>query len=440
VIEIRAMPLDADIFAPGFKETPYWWEAAPRPERAPAPVPAKTDVAIVGSGYTGLSAALHLARGGREVTVFEAGEPGYGASSRNAGYVGRTLKHSLGSLIDSVGTERAKAYYREARLAYDHVRELIEREKIECHLARCGRFMAALTPTHYEAMARDMELKRRHLGDESEMIPAGATRRELGSDLYQGGALIPDMSSVHPGLYQLGLLALAEAAGASLLAHTQVIGLRRDGAGFLVETPRGRTLAREVVVATNGYTGRESPRLRRRLVPFHAFMIATEALPKPLIDKLIPGSRTCHDYNNNLFYFRRAPDSDRILLGGRTGNPARDLRARARVLQRALGRILPDLKDAKLSHVWTGQCAATFDEWPHIGQQDGMHYAMGYCFAGLPMGTWFGQKIARRILGTQEGGTAFDDLPFQTKPYYWGWPWFRPLVVAQLDWQDWRGR
>ena len=98
------------------------------------------------------------------------------------------------------------------------------------------------------------------------------------------------------------------------------------------------------------------------------------------------------------------------------------------------------MQAVELADFWTGQCAATFDEWPHIGQQDGMHYARGYCFAGVPMGTWFGQKIARRILGTQEGGTVFDELPFQTRPYYSGWPWFRPLVVAQFDWQDWRGR
>jgi glycine/D-amino acid oxidase-like deaminating enzyme len=434
------MPQDAEIFAPDFKETPYWWEAAPRPRREPAAVPAKTDVAVVGSGYTGLSAALHLARGGRQVTVFEADEPGYGASSRNAGYVGRTLKHSLGSLVEGVGAEKAKAYYREARAAYDHVRELIEREKIDCHLARCGRFMAALTPAHYETMARDMELKRRHLGDESEMIPAGATRREVGSDLYQGGALIPDMSSVHPALYHLGLLGRAEEAGAVVLAHTPVTGIRRDGNGFTIETPRGRTSAREVVLATNGYTGRESPYLRRRLIPFHAFMIATEELPKERVEALIPASRTCHDYNNNLFYFRRAPDSNRILLGGRSGGPTRDLRTKARVLHRALGEIMPELENVKLSHVWTGQCAATFDEWPHIGEQGGMHYAVGYCFAGLPMGTWFGQKIARRILGTQEGATIFDELPLQTRPYYWGWPWFRPLVVAKLDREDRRSR
>jgi len=430
------MPLDADIFAPDFVETPYWWVAAPRPRREVPPVPARTDVAIVGSGYTGLSAAMHLARGGRQVTVFEAGDPGYGASSRNAGYVGRTLKHSLGSLIDGFGVEKAKGFYREARTAYDHVRELVERERIDCHLARCGRFMAALTPGHYETMARDMELKRRHLGDESEMVPAAATRRELGSPLYQGGALIPDMSSVHPGLYHLGLLARAEAAGASVLAHTPVTGIRRDAGGFTIETPRGRTSAREVVLATNGYTGRESPYLRRRIIPFHAFMIATEELPKPLVDKLIPNSRTCHDYNHNLFYFRRAPDSNRILLGGRTGNPSRDLRAKARVLHRALGQIMPELKDVKLSHAWTGQCAASFDQWPHIGQQDGMHYALGYCFAGLPMGTWFGYKMARRILGTQEGATVFDELPFEGRSWYWGWPWFRPLVVAKLDWED----
>lgn len=434
------MPPDADIFAPDFKETPYWWDATPRPLRDPAPVPARTDVAIVGSGYTGLSAALHLARGGRRVTVFEAGEPGYGASSRNAGYVGRTLKHSLGSIIESEGAEKARSYYREARAAYDHVRDLVERERIECHLARCGRFMAALTPAHYEMMARDMELKRRHLGDESEMVPANATRREVGSDLYRGGALIPDMCSVHPGLYHLGLLARAEEAGAMVLARTPVTAVRRDADGYAIETPRGRMSAREVILATNGYTGRESPYLRRRLIPFHAFMIATEELPKPLVDKLIPQSRTCHDYNNNLLYFRRAPDTNRILLGGRTGNPTRDLRAKARVLHRALGGVMPELENVKLSHVWTGQCAATFDQWPHIGRHEGMHYAAGYCFAGLPMGTWFGYKIARRILGTQEGATVFDELPLPARPYYWGWPWFRPLAVAKFDWEDRRSR
>lgn len=433
------MRQDQDIFAPDFKETPYWWEAAPRPRREPAPVPPRTDVAVVGSGYTGLSAALHLARGGRQVTIFEAGEPGQGASSRNAGYVGRTLKHGLGSLIESLGAERAVGFYREARFAYEHVREAIEREKIDCHLVRCGRFMAAASPAQYESMARDMETKRKYLGEESEMVPAGETRRELGTPSFQGGALIPDMSSIHPGLFQLGMLTRAEEAGARLLAHTRVTGIRREAEGFALETPRGRTVAREVVLATNGYGGRESPYLRRRVIPFHGYMVATEALPPGTVERLIPGSRTCHDYRHNLFYFRRAPDGNRILLGGRSGNPTRDLKGKARRLHKALGEIFPELRTAKLSHVWTGQCAATFDQWPHIGEQDGIHYAGGYCFAGVPMGTWFGYKIARRILGAQEGRTAFDDLPFETRPYYWGWPWFRPLAVAQLDWKDWRG-
>jgi len=428
-----------EIFTTGFKETPFWWEAGPRLERPQAALPAQVDVAIVGAGFTGLVAGLTLARGGRSVAVLEAQRLGEGASSRNAGYIGRTLKHSFSSLIESRGLEGALAIYRDARAAYDFVYDLVEREGIQCHLRRSGRFMAALSPRHYDGMARELEIKRRHLGDEFAMVARGEQHRETGSDLFHGGAMIPEMGAIHPALYVNGLIAAVERAGAGLYDRAAVTSIAREAGGFLVATSRGAVRAKEVAIATNGYTGAATPWLRRRLIPFNGFMVATDVVPRALLDRVAPSDRTYHDWNNNLTYWRRAPDQDRLLLGWRTGSPTRDLKVKARRLKGRMDQILPDLKGTKLAHVWTGQCAATFDLWPHIGSHDGMHYGAGYCFAGVPMGSWFGYKLAQRILRANDAGTAFDGEGFPTRFYYRGWPWFRPLAVAKFDWEDRRG-
>ena len=200
------MRVNEAIFAPGFKCEPYWWDAAPRPRRPPEPLPDEADIAIVGSGYTGLSAALTLARAGRAITVIEAGDPGCGASSRNAGFVGKTLKHSLAKLMNEGGTRRAVAVWNEVFRAFDYVTGLIEEQRIDCHFVRCGRFMGASSPRHYETLARELELRRKHLGQESEMVPKAEQHREIGSGIYHGGAVIPDLGALHPGLYHLGLL------------------------------------------------------------------------------------------------------------------------------------------------------------------------------------------------------------------------------------------
>jgi glycine/D-amino acid oxidase-like deaminating enzyme len=425
---------------PDFKETPYWWEAAPRrrfPERA---LPASVDVAVVGSGYTGLSAALDLARAGRAVAVFDEDDLGFGASSRNAGFVGRTLKHGLGELVERHGTTHAVAIYRELQSAFDHVLGVVRDERIDCTLVHCGRLQGALVPAHYESMAKDAELKRKHLGEEAHLLGGPEMRDEIGSDLYCGGRVIPDHAGLHPGLYHQGLLDRVSSAGAALHAHTRVLGIERRSDGFDVATARGRLKARDVLVATNGYTGRATPWLARRVVPFHGFMAATEPLAPARMARILPKRRLFHDYNNNLGYMRPSPDGTRMLLGGLTGGPAADLRAKARKLHARFARMIPDLAGAGLSHAWSGQCAASFDLYPHVGVADGVHYALGYCFAGLPMGTWLGHKAAQRILGSRAAPSLFDGRDFPTKFFYWGRPWFVPLYMARYDWLDRRGR
>jgi len=422
--------------AADFRTDPHWWDAAPRPDVEPPDLPPRVDVAIVGSGITGLSAAMHLARGGRRVAVLERDRLGIGASSRNAGYVGRTFKHPFGKLLKKRGADFAVTVYRDMQAAFDAVVETVGTEQIECHFRICGRFIMATSPGQYERIAEELELRRKHLGEAYEMVPRGRQHQEVGSDAYHGGAIVPDLGCIHPGLYQLGLLDRARNAGAEMHPRTEVQAVARNGAGFIVTTNRGTLAAREVFVATNGYTGPATPWLQRRVVPFDAFMVATEALPEAVIDRVLPSGRTYIDDNHNVDFMRRSPDGNRILFGGRTGCGQTDPLVMAGVLQPRLDRLLPDLAGVALSRAWTGRCAGTFDLWPHLGTHEGVTYAMGYCFAGVPMGTYLGMKAARRILGVGDARTVFADRPFPTVPFYAGNPWFVPWVMRAWDWQD----
>ena len=425
-----------DVLAPGFKTSPYWWEAAPRPVRAERPLPRQADAVVIGSGFTGLSAALTLARGGRGVVVLEKEEPGFGASSRNAGYLGRTFKVSFGALAEKAGMDHALAVYRELQAAFAHVVALIEAERIDCALRRCGRLIVANTPRHYDEIARALAFKEKHLGEAYVMVPRAELAAEVDTTLYHGGAVIPDLCSIHPGLYHLGLLSAAEKAGAKVHARAGATAVTPRNGGFEVSTGRGSVRAAQVLVATNGYTGAATPALRRRVIPFRGFMIATEELAPDLADRLIPHWRTIHDWHHDIDFLRRSPDGKRLLFGGLTGTATDDLPAMARRLHARLLRILPQLAGTRISHAWSGFCAGTFDLYPHVGELDGLHYAMGYCFAGVPAGTYLGHKAALAMMGSPEARTAFHGRPFPTRWFYTGRPWFMPAVMAHYRRQD----
>jgi glycine/D-amino acid oxidase-like deaminating enzyme len=432
------MTHDVTAFAPGFKETPYWWEAAPPLDLPPPPVPASIDVAIVGAGITGLNAALVLARAGRSVAVFDAGDLGQGASSRNAGYLGRTLKHGFGDLQRRHGTEHAIAVYREMQAAFDSVVERLQTDEIDAAFKRCGRFIMTRSPRQHEALAAELELRRKYLGEEFAMVPRASVREEIATDRFCGGAVIPDLGAIHPGLYQRGLLERARAAGVTLIGHTPVerLGRAETANGFVLASSRGAIKARDVLLATNGYTGPLLPWLRRRVIPFDAYMIATEPIAPEIMSRLLSSDRTYLDYVHNIDFMRRSPDGTRILFGGRTGSRFTGPRAKALELRARASRIIPEIGVMKLSHAWTGRCAASFDLFPHLGTEAGIHYAGGYCFAGVPMGTYLGRKAAQRILGLPEGRTVFAERSFPSAPLYSGNPWFVPYAMAWYDWRD----
>jgi glycine/D-amino acid oxidase-like deaminating enzyme len=418
------------------KREPYWWDAAKPMPHPPASLASAYDVAIVGSGFTGLRAAIELLRAGRSVVVFDSQAAGEGAARRNAGYLGRVLKKSLPVLMQKLGRDRGIAIYRELGEAFTGTVAFIERERIDCHLQRCGRFIAAASPGHYDDLARDLEAMRQHLGYEYAMVPQAEQRREFGSDAYFGGAIIPDLAAIHPGLYHLGLLERARELGAVISDRTEVQAVGPEAAGVIVQTGRGTVRARDAILATNGYTSRRLPWLARRVIPFQAYMAATELLSEAQLREAIPNRRTVLDSNTNIDFFRPAPDSPRILFGGATGSGMTEFGDIAERLHGILARILPQLENTKLSHVWTGFCAGTFDLMPHIGGRDHVWHGLGYNFAGIPMGTHFGMKLAQMILGRPEGKSVFADAPFPTLPLYSGNPWFVPLAMRYFDWKD----
>ena len=434
--------MSADIFAPGFKTDPYWWEAAPRPQAPAKPLPAEADVVIVGSGYTGTSAALTLARAGRGVLLLDAEDPGYGASSRNAGYVGRTLWHKFEALGSKFGKDVSEDLAGQAVEAHNFVVNLIEKEQIRCYFNYCSRFIAAYTPSHYKKLAKDYaKLQEAGIEMNVEMVPREQQRSEIGSDRYYGGMLLHGTGTVHPGLYHLGLLERAAGSGAEVHGRTKVTNIVRDADNrFTVTTSRGTVKAKDVIVATCGYSGPEVKWFQRRILPIRLFQIATEPLPKEMLDRLIPRGRALLDSKTNIYWFRRSPDGTCLIVGGKTGVEEGGLTGKARSLHRAMVEVFPELKDVKLTHCWEGQTGFSFDELPHIGTHDGVHYAMGYCGVGMPMGTYLGHKVGLKVLGKPEGKTPFDGRPFPSRPYYWGKPWFLPIVMAYYNLMDWWDR
>lgn len=424
----------------GLVPRPWWLEGLGAPEGLVERPPAEVDVAVVGGGYTGLNAALELLRGGRSVAVLDAGPVGGGCSTRNGGQVGTSVKPSLARLAARFGRERAVAIRAAGVEALEWIAERIRTEAIDCDFRRVGRFRGAHTPAHFRGLVREAAELRAE-GIEVEVVPRSEQRRELGTDAYFGGLVFPRHASLHPAKYHRGLLARVIAAGGSVVEWCEVRAVTRERAGFTLETGRGRLRARQVAVATNGHTGGLVPWLRRRVIPIESTIVATEELPPGLVDRLFPGDRVAGDTCRVVSYFRASPDRRRVLFGGRVGTAATDPVAAAARLHGRMCRIFPELADSRVTHVWSGTVAYSFDELPHTGVHDGLHYALGYCGSGVSLASWLGMRLGRRLLGRPDGRTVFDDLPHPTRPLYGGRPWFLPVVVGWyrlLDELEWR--
>jgi len=403
-----------------FPASPFWWRDAP-PLKGPwAPPNTKADVVVIGAGFTGLAAALVLARAGRDVVVVDAGVPGFGASTRNGGQVGSgNQKFRVKTLIEMMGERKAVELLREGVEMLDGIENLIHQENIDCSFTRCGRFRGAMRPAHYEAMARDMEDLKRYTDVPSEMITRREQNREVGTDIFHGGALLPMDASLHPGKYHAGLLARVRESGGVVHGNSAVRHIVSDRQSHTVRFDGFDIRARDVLVATNGYTKDVGAFFRKRIFPIGSAQIVTAPIAPQVFDELMPKRRVCGNSNRVFFYFRCAPGENRLIWGGRANHLARDSSAGAYAhLARDLLRTFPALGDIPVSHAWSGLIGYTFDEFPHLGKSpDGVFYAMGYCGTGVSRSTHFGRKIALQMLGRPEGRSAFSELAFPGHPF-----------------------
>ena len=413
-----------DILTEDMRETSQWWDNVGEVEQAAAALPTKVDIAIVGSGYTGLCAALELARAGRSVAVFEAERLGFGCSTRNGGQVSAHMKPGLHDLARRHGEQKALAILRTGYEAYEFLSGFLAAEGIDCDFRKTGHFLGAHTPGSYETIARSEPAEVRRFGYEAYAVPRAEQRAEVGTDAFHGGVVYPDAAQLDPARYHRGLLDRVIGAGAGVHANARVDEITPQGDGFSLRIGVHVVSARNVLVATNGYTGAATPWMRRRVIPIGSFIIATEPQPEDLIRRLSPKDRTISETRKVIYYYRASPDHRRMLFGGRVSIGHATAQYSAPRLHAAMSRVFPELATARVSHSWYGFVGFTFDHLPHLGCQDGMHYAMGYCGVGIAMASYLGTKIAQQMLDKPEGATALDGLPFQTRPAYSGRPWF----------------
>ena len=424
------------------KAQTFWLDTVTMPTTDGArPLPEKVDVAVIGSGFTGLSAALALAKRGARVTVLEAEMIGWGASSRNGGMALTGMKLGLSKVLSQYGREAARRMFAASLAAIDCVEQIVTEEGIECDFSRSGHLEVACKPAHFDHFARGAALMAREFNHQVRLVPKDELRSEIGSDIYYGGFVDAMSAGVNPARYVAGLARAAQKAGAELYERARVERVERDGTTLKVRTKRGDLRAAEVVVGTSGYTGRATPSLQEKIVPIGSYIIATGPLPEALAREVSPRNRMIFDSKNFLYYFRLTPDR-RMLFGGRAAflpETATTVRESAEILRRGMLDVYPQLRDVKVEYVWGGTLDFAFDLMPHAGKLDGLYYALGYAGHGVALATYLGTRMAEVICGADLRELPFADIPFPGAPMglYWGAPWFLPFAGAWYKFLDW---
>jgi glycine/D-amino acid oxidase-like deaminating enzyme len=430
-------------------EQNYWLTTADFPVPLPRPLPEVVDVAVIGAGFTGLSAARTLAQRGAKVAVLESETIGWGASSRNGGMILTGMKLGVNQLISKYGRELTHRMYAASLATIDCVEQIIREEKIDCEFSRCGHLEVACKQKHFDDYARQAEVIAREFNHEMRVVQRQELSDEIGSNIYYGGMVDEVSAGANPARYVAGLGRAALKAGAEIFEHTRVEKIERDSrqgeSGWKLATSRGPLWAHEVFVATSGYTGRATPALQKKLIPIGSFIITTEILPEKLAQELSPRNRMIYDSRNYLYYYRLTPDR-RMLFGGRAAffpENSQTVRQSAEILRHGMIDVYPQLSDAKIDYVWGGTLDFAFDIMPHAGQLDGMYYAVGYAGHGVAMATYQGQKIAELMAAERTGkdkpDNPFVGIPFPGAPLglYNGKPWFLPFAGAWYKFLDW---
>jgi glycine/D-amino acid oxidase-like deaminating enzyme len=422
----------------------YWLTTVAMPDASADELPEAADVAVVGAGFTGLSAARIFAQRGAKVAVLEANGIGWGASSRNAGMVLTGLKLSGDTLSKRYGMELARRMYAASLSAIALVEQIVREENIACSFSRYGHLEVACKPSHFEDFSRSSEFMAKEFNHELRMVSRNELRSEIGSDIYYGGRVDRSSAGVNPAQYVAGLATAAIRAGAGIYQNARVAKVQQNTrmgmGGFEIETSRGKLFARDVLAATSGYTSTATPALKKKIIPIGSFIVTTEPLSDALAREVSPRNRMIYDSKHYLHYYRLTPDN-RMLFGGRAAflpETKDTVRRSGEILRQGMIGVYPQLRDVKIEYVWGGTLDFCFDTMPHTGQIEGIHYALGYAGHGVAMASYLGTKMAEKMCG---GG---DDIPFAAIPFpgaplglYNGRPWFLPFAGAYYKVLDW---
>lgn len=425
------------------KLQPYWLDSAPVFGGGSAgPVEGRVDVVVVGAGFTGLSAALALARTGASVVVLDADRVVGQASGRNGGHCNTGTAQDFGALTAQFGLARARAFYRSFVQAVDTVETVIADEGIDCDFVRPGKLKLAAKPEHFAKLARAYEILVKEVDQDVALVAPSRIRDEVGSDRYHGGLLSTRGAQMHMGRFGVGLAEAAARHGARIYEHAAVTGLKRlHGNAYEVTSARGTVRADKVLVATGSSQSGPFTFFERRMAPVGSFVLATAPIDPPVLDALLPKRRSYVTTKNIGNYFRTTPDN-RLIFGGRArfamSNPKSDAKS-GRILRETLGQAFPELRDVAIDYCWGGLIDVTVDRLPRAGVHDGLYYSMGYSGHGTHMATHMGQVMAAMMSGTARdpAETApWLDLPWREVPLQSGRKYFLPVIGAYYRLQD----
>ena len=420
-------------------KTPLWTDQFPRPNNLATshnPI-SDTDIAIIGSGYTGLCAARILRKNGASVTIFERNTIGWGASSRNGGMATPGLKQGIQKIYKMYGSKLAHEFWKASVDAIDLIEEIVDEHSIDCDWQRNGHASLATKPSHAPRLKQYGSWLEKKFGHVQNYIPKNQIRDEIGSDAYHGALTDEISGGLHASKYVYGLATTVSNLGVQLCEHTDVLDIEKNDSNyFRLITSAGDVRAKKVIVATNGYTDRLVPGLKPLIFPVGSYIVVTEPLSEDLQKIISPKKRMYYDSKWFLNYFRLTPDG-RMLWGGRNDlSTDLDLDDSAKRLTRELYSILPDLRDIPITHTWTGKLGITFDLMPHIGEKNGIYYAFGYGGHGLSIATYLGTEIGLLLSGKKDR-SPFMEISHQTMFFYRNRPWFIPFAARYFRFLDW---
>ena len=421
------------------QKSPLWTDQFSRPNNiitSDSPR-AETDIAIVGSGYTGLCAARILKKNGASVTVLDRNTIGWGASSRNGGMATPGLKQGIQKIHKIYGEKLAHEFWKISVDAIDLIDEIVNEHSIDCDWERNGHASLATKPSHAPRLKEYGSWLEKEFGHYQKYIPKHQIRDEIGSDTYYGALTDEISGGLHPSKYVFGLASAVSNLGVQLCENTAVTKIEKnDSNNFKLITSKGDITAKKVIIATNGYTDRLVSKLKPLIFPVGSYIVVTEPLTNELQNIINPKRRMYYDSKWFLNYFRLTPDG-RMLWGGRNDlSTDLDLDDSAKRLSKELYTVFPDLKDIPITHTWTGKLGITFDLMPHIGKTNGIYYAFGYGGHGLSIATYLGTEIGL-ILAGKKDRSPFMEISHQTAFFYRNRPWFIPFAARYFRFLDW---